>query len=192
MTQGMSLGERIEERASELEEVASALADGNLEKTTAALVTLIAGLATGHAELAGLLAPFVHKGVQVAFASTATRRLRAELAKLHAEDERRAFIAAIAEPIEVLLGQALLQLVRTQHQASDAVTDALGGLRADLRSFRAEFSDRLEDDGVRVDTAHVLDGGTGVRVRDGARARVWIGELTVTGAGSIGIHVGRH
>jgi hypothetical protein len=62
-------------------------------------------------------------------------------------------------------------------------------MRKELAEFREDFQDRLDDEGVRVDVQQIRNGATGVRISEGARARIWIGEMTVSDKGSVGIDV---
>jgi hypothetical protein len=182
----VELGRLLKEEKTELKELATALATGNREKIGAALAALVLALAVGHPEVS-LLAPFMEEGLRLAFASTGTRRLQQALADADDEEARAKFAQQIAAPVEALIGQALVQLVRVQHRTTDEVLEALGGLRDDFAGFRAEFDEQLVRSQVRVETQHVSSGGTGLRISAGARTPIWIGEMTVTGAGAIGI-----
>jgi hypothetical protein len=82
-------------------------------------------------------------------------------------------------------------MVRVQHRTKDEVVDALGGLRKDLAGVRAEVQAGLGTEGIQIDVQHVSNGATGLRISEGARANLWIGEMTVSGAGSIGIDLRR-
>jgi hypothetical protein len=190
----------VKDQKSELKDVASGLAEGKREKVAAGVITLLAGLVTGHPEV-GALAPFAQEAVRLACAASATRRLQKVVAAAEAEDSRAraygdtsppaggdsALIAQIAEAVEALVGQALIQLVRVEHATKDELVEALGGVREDLADFRADFQRELVDREVRVDVQHVREGATGLRISDGARARLSVGEMTVTGPGSVGI-----
>lgn len=184
----MDLGELIKAHGPELKDVSSGLAEGKREKVVAALGTLVLGLVTQN-PAAGLLAPFIEAGARRAFTSSASRRLDAAIAEAKTEQEKAAFVAQIADSIESLLGQSLIQMVRVQHQAKDEIVEALGGMRAELADFREDFQDRLDDEGVRVDVQRIRDGATGIRISEGARARIWVGEMNVTGQGSVGIDI---
>jgi hypothetical protein len=184
----VDLGELIKQHGPELKDVSSGLTEGKREKIVAALGTLVLGLVTQNPAV-GLLTPFIEAGARRAFALSGTRRLEAAIAAANTEQEKAALVAQIAESIEALLGQSLIQMVRVQHQTKDEVIEALGGVRKELADFREEFQERMEDEGVRVDVQRIRDGARGIRISEGARARIWVGEMTVSGAGSIGIDV---
>ena len=89
----------------------------------------------------------------------------------------------------MLLGQALIQLVRSQHAVKDEVLDALGGVRRDLEAFRQDFAARVASasESVRLDSLVVHGGGLGIRVRATTTKRVVLTHMEVAGAGSVGI-----
>ena len=152
----------------------------------AALGAIALGVATGHPEIA-ILSPFLEEGMRGAFVAPATQRLQKEVAEAKVEQDEAAQAARIVESVEALIGQALVQIVRVQHRTKDEIIDALGGVREDLADFRAEVQRGLDDEGVRVDVQRVENGATGVRISPGARGRVFIHEMTVSGSGSMGI-----
>ena len=184
----MDLGELIKQHGADLKEAAAGLAEGKHEKVVAALGAIILGIATGHPEI-GLLAPFIEAGARRAFANSASRCLDAAIAAAKSDEEKSEFVAQIADSIEALLGQSLIQMVHVQHHTKDEIIEALGGMCKELADFREDFQDRLDDKGVRVDVQRIRNGATGIRISEGARARIWIGEMTVAGAGSVGIDV---
>jgi hypothetical protein len=102
------------------------------------LAAFVAALATGNPGLVAL-SPFAERAVAWAFANSANELLSRELAAMTAIEERRRLAHDLAEPIEALIGQALLQMVRVSHRNSDDVKDALGELREDLKDFREHF-----------------------------------------------------
>lgn len=186
----MDLGDLIKQHGAELKDAAAGLAEGKREKLVAALATLVLGLATGNSAV-GLLAPFIEAGTRRAFANSASRRLDAAFAAAKSEEEKADLVAQIADSIEALLGQALVQMVRVQHQAKNEIIESLGGMREDLAGFRADLQARLDEEGVRIDLQRIAEGATGIRITEGARARIWVGEMNVTGSGSIGIDIRR-
>jgi len=186
----MDLGELVRQHGTELKDISSGLAEGKREKVVAALGTLILGLVTGNPAV-GLLSPFIEVGVRRAFANSASRRLDAAIATAKSEEAKAALVAEIAESVEALLGQALIQIVHVKHQTKDEMIEALGGLREEFAAFREDFQNRLDDEGVRVDVQRVCDGATGIRISQGARAQVWVGEMSISGKGSVGIDVRR-
>lgn len=107
--------------------------------------------------------------------------LTRELAALAKQDERTTFLNQIAEVMEVLLDQALIQIVRSQHAVKDEILESLGGLRQDFASFRTEFADQLAAarECVRVDQLEVVDGGIGMRMASATTQRVVLQQLLV-------------
>jgi hypothetical protein len=186
--QRMDLGDFIRRQSAELKDAATGLAEGRREKLIAALGAMALGMVTGHPEI-GLFAPFIEAGTRRAFGNSASRRLDAALAEAKSEEEKAVLVARIADSVEALLGQALIQMVHVQHQTKDEIIEALGGLREDLADFREDFQDRLDTEGVRVNFQRIRDGATGIRISEGARARIWVGDMTVIGSGSVGIDV---
>lgn len=178
-----------------LREMAKQLTAGDRAGFVGSLVTLVTALATGNPQIA-LLAPFAGKAASRAFSSAADDFFRQQLAQLEAEEAQRAFVAQIAEAVEALLGQAVLQLVRLEHNVKDELVEALGGVREDLAAFRERFEAELEalrhesGEVVRVNAQVVRDGATGIRVGAGARRRVFVARMEVTGKGSVGIDLG--
>jgi hypothetical protein len=187
----IELGALIKEQQEQLEEVAVGVAEGDQQKILAALVSMALGVATGHPEIA-ILAPLLQEWARRAFASTATARLRRAMAQSEAsarlQRDRNALVAQIADGVEALLGQALIQLVRSQHCAKDEIVDALGGLKDEFASFREDFQQSVDNTGIRVDKQQVREGATGILISAAAEtAKLWIGEMTVSGRGSVGI-----
>jgi len=151
------LGELIKQHGDDLKIAAAGLAEGKREKVVGALGAIVLGLVTGHPEIA-LLAPFIEEGARRAFALSGTQRLEKAIAAARTEEEKAALVAQIAESIESLLGQSLIQMVRVQHQTKDEIIEALGGMRKELADFREDFQDRLDDEGVRVDVQRIREG----------------------------------
>jgi hypothetical protein len=183
------LGALLKAHQSELKAVAAAAANGDQQKTIDATSSLVVALVTGNPIL-GALAPLGRKGVARAFGCSVNAALTSALASLAEEDERRTFLNQIGDIVEVLLGQALIQLIRSQHAVKDEVLDALGGMRRDFESFRADFAAQLAavPESVRVEEiVEVLDGGIGVRVSAATTTRVVLKQLVVRGTGSVGI-----
>jgi hypothetical protein len=179
------LGTLLEPHKSTLKDMGQSLSSGDHAKFAESAAGLVAVLATGNPQVA-LLAPFARKAVAKAFGNAADGMFKRELAAMEAEEDRQKFVGQIGEAVEALIGQALIQLVRVQHNVKDEVLDALGGMRAELAGFREQFAAGLGGETVRVDRQDV-EGGIGVRVRATTSKRVWIGHQTVRGAGSVGI-----
>lgn len=174
-----------------LREMAKQLTAGDRAAFVGSTVTLITALATANPQIA-LLAPFAGKAASRAFSNATDDFFRRELAQLEAEEAQRAFVAQIADVVEDLVGQAVLQLVRVEHNVKDELVEALGGLREDLAGFRHRFQEELEKSGdsretVRVDVQTVQRGAIGIRVGASARRRVFVARMDVVDNGSIGI-----
>jgi hypothetical protein len=176
----------LEPHKSTLKDMAQSLAAGDHVKVAASAAVLVTALATGNPQVA-LLAPFVDKAVAKAFGNSADAMLRRELEAMEKEEERQRFVAQLAEPVEALVGQAIVQLVRVQHNVKDEVLEALGGVREDLAGFREAFARELGDYEVRVDLAEGESGGVGVRVAAEAKKHVWVKHALGRGPGSTGL-----
>jgi len=193
MVAGMSdvdLAKLLDLHKSDLRQLAQHLATGDRAKFVVGAAALVTTLATGNPTVA-LLAPFAEKAVARAFASAADKKLREELAKFEVAEERQAFVSSIADAVEALLGQAVLQIVRVEHRTKEEMLEALGGLREELGTFRDDFQRGLDAESVRIDVQRVLTGGVGVRVDPGALERVFVREQVVSGHGSVGVVLGR-
>lgn len=180
------LGALLEPHKATLKEMSQSLAQGDHPAFVEKTAGLVAALATGN-PLVALLAPLARAGVAKAFGNAADAAFAHELAAMEAEEDRKRFVEQLAEPIEALIGQALIQLVRVQHNVKDEVLDGLGGVREDLATFRAEFAAAIPTETVRVEHQEVTAGAIGVRVRAETKKRVFIARQEVRGAGSVGI-----
>jgi len=180
------LGALLEPHKSTLKDMATSLAAGDHAKLAASAAVLVGALATGSPQVA-LLAPFAEKAFAKAFGNSADAMLRRELAAMEKEEDRQRFVAQLAEPVEALIGQALIQLVRVQHNVKEEVLEALGGVRSDMAGFREEFAKELGSHEVRVDLAEGEGGGVGVRVAAGAKKHVWVKRAVGRGPGSTGL-----
>jgi hypothetical protein len=173
-----------------VEGVAKSIIAGNAQSCAISVSGLLAEVASG-VPLVGILA---REAVQHAFAVPATERLISEYAAYEKEKEREAFIADLAATVESLIAQAVLQLVRVQHNVKDEVFAELGGLRRDLEDFREEFAAEIPNaeslvlgEAVRIELQEVQEGGIGVRVSEGSKHRAFIAKQSVRGSGSVGI-----
>ncbi|WP_437653702.1 hypothetical protein [Sorangium sp. So ce1182] len=176
-----------------LREMAKQLTAGDRAGFVGSTVALITALATANPQIA-LLAPFAGKAASSAFSRAVDDFFQRQLAQLEAEEAQRAFVAQVADAVEVLLGQAVLQLVRVEHNVKAELVEALGGVREDLADFRERFQNELESHGeleevVRVDVQTVQGGAIGIRVGANARRRVSVARMEVTGSGSVGIDI---
>lgn len=189
MSEDLELAKLLEAHRGELKTIAEAAATGNHEKVIDAVSSLALSLATGN-PLLGALAPLGRKGIARIFGNSVNAALTRELAALAREDRRRDFLNQIDDVMEAAIGQALIQIVRTQHAVKDEVLDALGGMRQDFEEFRNDFAAQLANvsENVRVDSlVEVIDGGVGVRVAATTTKRVVLPHMVVRGPGSVGI-----
>jgi hypothetical protein len=129
----------IKQNEGQVESFVKSLISRETEGCVSALAGVLAGVATGTPTLGALAA----HTVQRAFATTATRRLIAEYELAQEEEDREKFIATIADAIEALLGQMLVQLIRVEHNVKDELLNTLGGIRADLQDFRLSIEAQL-------------------------------------------------
>ena len=188
MSEDVELKQLLKAHQGELKTIAEAAGSGNRNKVIDAVSSLAVSLATGNPVL-GALAPLGRKGIARAFGNSVNAALTRELAALAKDEERRAFLGQIDEVVEALLGQALIQIVRSQHAVKDELLEALGSVRRDFEQFRTEFADQISKAGesVTVDTVTVREGGLGIRVAATTTRRVVLRHMEVTGAGSVGI-----
>ena len=188
MSEDVELETLLKAHQGELKTIAEAAANGHRDKVIDAVSSLAVSLATGN-PLLGALAPLGRKGIARAFGNSMNAALTRELAALAKDEERRAFLGQIDEVIEALLGQALVQIVRSQHAVKDEVLEALGGVRRDFEAFRTDFAAQVASapESVQVDSVVVRGGGLGVRVAATTTRRVVLRYMEVTGAGSVGI-----
>ena len=176
----------LERNSSQLETLGTKLIEGKRDECVAALVGLVTGIASG----CPLLAALAKAGVARAFASTATERLLLEYKSYEQQKDRERFIGDMALNVEALLSQAVLQLVRVQHNVHDDVLRALGGLRDDLADFRERFAAALpaaEHEAARLELQEVSGGALGIHVSSRSQQRVFVARQVVSGAGSVGI-----
>lgn len=169
----IELLERLEKDQKSIEEVGTAL----LERDRASAISAMARWVVNALTEVPALGALAQKGIAKLFANTATAAIEAELEALETESQRRALINDIAAAVEPLIQQALIQMVRVQHNLDEARRDelirALGGLRNDLDGFRAAFARTLEgsaepagDAGqVHIGRQRVSGGGVGVLAR---------------------------
>jgi hypothetical protein len=182
------LGEQIEKHEDTLEAMGKALTEGKPEEFVAEATGLVTALASGQP----LLGALVKHGFAHIFGASANAVLEKQIAAWNQELDRQQHIARLAEAIEVLLGQALIQVVRAQHGVKDELLQALGGVRADLAGFREDFGARMAaaQAELRIEQDLVGEGATGVRVRASSSQSVLVRQGTVTGAGTTGVEIG--
>jgi hypothetical protein len=188
MSEDVELQGLLKAHHGELKTIAEAAGSGNRDKVIDAVSSLAVSLATGN-PLLGALAPLGRKGIARAFGNSVNAALTRELAALGQAEERRAFLGQIDEVVEALLGQAVIQIVRSQHAVKDELLDALGGVRRDFETFRNDFADQIAkvSESVAIDSIMVREGGIGVRVAATTTQRVVLKHMDVIGVGSVGI-----
>lgn len=164
----------LNKHKSDLDGLSQSLLDGKTEDFVAGMIALLTSLATGVPVL-GVLAK---QGVGKAFSLSSNAKLQRELAALEKEEDRQAFADQIAGPIEELIGQALIQIVRVQDRGTESVVEQLGGLRAEFENFRREFGQQLEQGTVTVDLIDVAE-GVGIRVSSKTTKTVRAGTIKV-------------
>lgn len=184
----VDLQQVLQPYSKELRSLAEAASKGERDKVIDGATALAVSISTGN-PLLGALAPLGRKAIARAFGNATNAALDRELAKIAKEEERHAFLAQIDAVVEALVGQALIQLVRTQHSIKEEVLTALGGLREDFAAFRADFQCQLADTGetVLVETMTVQNGGIGIRVKSTTTRHVLLKHQLVSGPGSVGI-----
>jgi hypothetical protein len=175
--------ELLEPHKAAIQEAGKGLLARNTETVTKSLVGLAVGVATSNPTLGVLGSEVVAK----LFASTATKRLEKAIAEAETEERRQAFIGDVAAPIEALLGEFLIQLVRVQHNVKDELIAALGG-RAELADYGAEVAAGLSKYAVHLERMDVSEGGLGIRVSASGR-NAFVREMSVRGKGSVGIKI---
>jgi hypothetical protein len=149
------------------------------------------GLLTSISTGVPVLGVFADKLVMRAFANSINARLDRELEAQKDEERRRQFVSDLASPIEAMIGQALIQIVRSQHnlqeELKEDLIEQLGGIRQDLEGFREDFARHLGSASVRIDRQWITGGATGISIGSHARQSVFIAEQHVEGKGSKGI-----
>lgn len=182
------LGDEIEKHKGQLQGMTKALTEGKRADFIAETASLTVSVATG----VPMLGPLVKPVVARAFAASANAVLEKQIAEWNQELDRRDLVQRLAEAIEVLLGQALIQIIRAQHGVTGEIIDELGGLREDLAGFREDFAARAAAAGVDVHVQQKLvsGGATGVRVRASSSKAVRIVQDEVTGPGTTGVEIG--
>jgi len=178
----------LESHKGELKSIADAAGKGERDKVVDGVTALAVTIATG-SPVAGALAPLARRAVAKAFGNSVNEALDRELAELKQQGERQKFLGHIDEVMAALIGQALVQIIRSQHNVNDEVIEALGGLRSDFEAFRNDFGKRLAREGeatVRIDEQLVQGRSIGVRVRATTTKRVVLKRQVVDG-GSTGI-----
>lgn len=184
-------------KSSEMKQISEAAAQAlagkeeGWKKVASAIASLALTLGAGPA--AGALAPLGVEVIAKAFGdSAATRVFKQELATLAKEEDQQALANRIADTLSVTIGQALIQIIRSQHTISDENLAALGGLRDDFEAFRNEFGQRIESDVARVAAVQIreqhVDGhnSIGVRVLPETQQRVLI-DVQRVGGGATGV-----
>lgn len=178
------LADALEAHQESLQAMGKALIDKDKPRFVTEAIGLVTTLATEHS----VLGAFAKEAIARAFGESANAILSKQAAEWEREQSQQAFIDTLAERVEDLLGQALIQIVKSQHDVKQEVIDALGGLREDLAGFRTDFANRLGFD-QHIEHELVVDGATGVRIRAGSSKRVFVRQQTVSGAGTVGVEI---
>ena len=171
------LGDLLEKRGSEMKEITQSLVNGDGEKTAAGLAGLLTTVLTGVPALGNVVA----QGLEKIFGSSANAILVQQIEAWQKEQQQTDLVSRVRDSVEVLLGQALIQLVRSQHASTAELERALGGIREELKGFRDSIQGRLEDAGIRVDLQEIAENGIGIRVGEKARASVFVRRQVVNG-----------
>lgn len=167
----------------ELEDITRSTLLGDSRRICGSLAKMLAKLGGATEGLACL----TDRLVVDAFTTAADKVLIAELEAIRTEEERDLLGQQMAEKLEPLLGQLLLQLVSVQHDIKDELLEALGGRRDDLVEFREDLHHGLRAADVRLSELAVSEGGLGVRVSSSASKTVFVRRMTVQGRGSTGV-----
>lgn len=138
----VSWGELIKEQESSLGQAAEGLAERNPEKVLAALGATLLGMATGHPEIA-VLSPLATVSLRRLFVSPANRILEQQAVALRVDADRAHLVAMIAQTIEALLEESLIQTVRLQSATGDAILRNIAGLEHELVALRTEYQRQL-------------------------------------------------
>jgi hypothetical protein len=181
----LDLKSMLEQQSGSLQTINKSLLANDEETLIAGLAGLFTSVLTG---VPGL-APIAESAISAAFGRSATAMLRKELATMERDEQRRAFVGQLIDPLEDLIGQALIQIVRSQTRIADDLLSRLGGLRQDLEEFREDFASRASKAIVKLDIQAVVGGATGIRVRHSGNANVTVGRQHIEGAGSTGVDV---
>jgi hypothetical protein len=173
----------LEKNGEEVKSLTEALLTPNNDQAVAALAGLFISIVTGVPALGGL----VDKGLATIFGQSASSKLDFQIAAWNEEEKRHRLAAEIGDMVEGLLGQMLIQIVRSQHQTTERLEKTLGGMGEDLADFRADVGERMRQANVRIELQEVTDGGLGVTVTANAKKRLFVGTMRVSGKGSVGV-----
>jgi hypothetical protein len=146
----MDLGKLLAEQQESLKQAAEGLAAGNREKVVAGLAAALLGVATGHPEIA-LLSPLAEEGLRRAFVAPANQILERQIAEARTEEEKARVLGAIAQTVEMLLEESLIQVARVQNSTKDEILRAMAGVEQGLAGFRDQLRQRLDARGVRAE-----------------------------------------
>lgn len=179
----MDLGKRLAEQKDSLKQAAEGLATGNREMAIAGLGAAILGMATGHPEIA-LLSPLAEAGLRRAFVHPANRILERQIAEAKTEEEKDRVLRSIAQTVEMLLQESLIQVARLQHGTKDEILSAMAGMEQELAGFRDQLRRQLDAKGVRAEisvTGHHNQIATGGSIAVGGSVR---DSVLITGNGN--------
>jgi hypothetical protein len=177
----MNLAQILRKHPTELHGLSKSLMDGKPEEFSQQMVDFLVSLTTSGVPMLDVLAK---EGVARVFANSSNAELRREIERLEQEEERQRFVEDVATPIAELIGQALIQLVRTQQRAADEVVAALGGLQEEFEAFRADFGKQIMQTSVEVDQIRVTKKGVGIRITPRPASNVKVNTIDVTDEGT--------
>jgi len=180
----LEIGSILDGNGKDLAELGTAIIGGESQKVAGALAGLVASSVLGAPALGGL----ANAAVQHAFVVPATKRLMEQIAEYKMEQDQAVFIAKIRDEVEVLIGQALVQIVRSQNNVNETLVEKLGGMAGEFAEFRAEFQRGLDGHEAVVLGMLEVVGGVGVRISANAQSRMRIGHAKVTGGIGFVLH----
>jgi hypothetical protein len=181
----LELSDLLQKERAAIEKVGEDLLAGKKEEVAAGLGGLFVSVLSGVPALGGLA-----KGaLAVLFASPANVVLEKQVEQWREEQDHQRFVQDLSDVIEALIGQALVQIVRSQKRESEDVVAALGGLREDLATFREEVGERMTTFDLHVQLQEVSEGAIGIRVSGSSRKRVFVDRLVVRGGRTVGIEM---
>lgn len=178
-----TIQESLDDQKELVGEVGKGLLNGNGESVAKSLFGLAVGVASSSPALGVLGSEIVGK----IFSTSAAKKLEQAIADAKSDEDRRRFVREISSAIEALLGEFLIQVVRTHHQVTDELTKRLGG-NASLQQYGRDVAEELRNCALLVAQIDVSNGALGVEVSVGARQAV-IGSIRASGAGSVAVKI---
>src|SRR4051812_32549386 len=133
---GQEIRQRLENCEKEIEEIGSSLIAGKRHEVVPALAGLAVSVFSGLPVVGGL----TKAALTEVFAAPANEVLDQQIAEWRQEQKVSAPLSELKDWIEALMGQVVLQLVRSQHNVSEDLAKRLGGARDDLAGFRNDVT----------------------------------------------------